>query len=551
MTFLETIFERLRQADGSAVLREVRGEQFVSVTGGEFLQLIQQARRYLAARGLKKGDRCVLLAPNSIHWAAMDLAMMAEGILVVPLYSRQAPAELVAMMQDCAASRIFCSSALLAVEIKNLWPAAPKVSILDSAFTGDAGPQSAPYRHDSSDAVTIIYTSGTSGQAKGVVLTSGNFAHMLQCTAARLDQLMRGANQPDRIFHYLPICFAGSRVLLLSALSRSSVLTLSTDLSKLSQELALAAPDYFLNVPTLLERVRATIEEMLRKRGGFAAGVFSRAQQAYLRRRRRESRGAHSFWLLLANAILFPAIRKRIGPNLKALICGSAPLAIETQLFFQMLGIPVLQVYGLTETTAICTMDDPQHAVPGCVGPAIPGTEMKLAENDEIVVRGPHIFAGYWQRPEETQQALTGGWFHTGDQGEVDAAGNWRITGRLKNLLILNSGHNIAPEPLEDALMRELPEAQQIMLIGNQKSFLAALVTPGSSNGLTLERVQACIDAHNANLPHYKQVRAFRIADEAFTIENGLLTANGKIKRNAVLARHAAMIEDLYAKKGA
>lgn len=551
MTFLETIFERLRQADASAVLREVRGDQIVSVTGGEFLALIQQARQFFAARGLKKGDRCVLLAPNSIHWAAMDLAMMAEGLLVVPLYARQAPAELVAMMKDCAPARIFSSSAPLAAEIKNLWPAAPKVSMLDGVFTGDPAPLVPPGRMEASDGVTIIYTSGTSGQAKGVVLTSGNFAHMLACTGARLDQLMRGANPPDRIFHYLPFCFAGSRVLLLSALSRRSVLTLSTDLSKLSQELKLAAPDYFLNVPTLLERVRATIEEMLRKRGGFAGAVFSRAQRAYLRRHRREARATDAWWLLLAKAILFPAIRKSIGPNLKALICGSAPLAIETQLFFQMLGIPVLQVYGLTETTAICTMDDPQRVVPGCVGPAIPGTEMKLAENNEIIVRGPHIFSGYWQRPEETEQALMGGWFHTGDQGEVDAAGNWRITGRLKNLLILNSGHNIAPEPLEDSLLRELPEAQQIMLVGNQKSFLAALVTPGSSNGLTPERVQACIDAHNASLPHYKQVRAFRIVEEAFTIENGLLTANGKIKRDAVLARHAATIEDLYAKKGA
>ena len=206
---------------------------------------------------------------------------------------------------------------------------------------------------------------------------------------------------------------------------------------------------------------------------------------------------------------------------------------------------------GLTETTAICTMDDPQRVVPGRVGPAIPGIEMKLADNDEIIVRGPNIFSGYWQRPAETQQALSGGWFYTGDQGEVDAAGNWRITGRLKNLLILNSGHNIAPEPLEDAMMRELPEAQQIMLVGNQKSFLAALVTPGSANGLTPERVQACINAHNAELPHYKQIRAFCIVEDAFTIENGLLTANGKIKRDAVLVRYAAAIEDLYAKKDA
>ena len=143
-----------------------------------------------------------------------------------------------------------------------------------------------------------------------------------------------------------------------------------------------------------------------------------------------------------------------IGPNLKALICGSAPLSLETQLYFMMLGIPVLQVYGLTETTGICTMDDPRHVEPGRVGPAIRGIEMKLGENDEILVRGPNIFPGYWNRPQETAKVLRDGWFHTGDQGEVDAAGNWRIIGRIKNLIILSSGHNIAPEPIEDEVLR-------------------------------------------------------------------------------------------------
>ena len=144
---------------------------------------------------------------------------------------------------------------------------------------------------------------------------------------------------------------------------------------------------------------------------------------------------------------MFPEDTQKHRPELKALICGSAPLAVETQLFFMMLGIPVLQVYGLTETTAICTMDDPAAFRAGRVGPAIPGVEMKVADNGEILVRGPNVFPGYWQRPAETAKALAGGWFHTGDQGEVDASGNWRITGRLKNLIILNSGHNIAPEP--------------------------------------------------------------------------------------------------------
>ncbi len=142
-----------------------------------------------------------------------------------------------------------------------------------------------------------------------------------------------------------------------------------------------------------------------------------------------------------------------------------------------MLGIPVLQVYGLTETTAICTMDDPAQVEPGRVGPAIPGIEMKVGENSEIVVRGPNIFPGYWHRPEQTAQVLRDGWFHTGDQGEVDANGNWRITGRLKNLIILNSGHNIAPEPIEEELLRAIRGAQQVVLVGNGRSFLAAIIT--------------------------------------------------------------------------
>ncbi len=247
--------------------------------------------------------------------------------------------------------------------------------------------------------------------------------------------------------------------------------------------------------------------------------------------------------------MMFPTIRKSIGQNLKALICGSAPLAVETQLFFMMIGIPVLQVYGLTETTAICTMDDPKRAEPGRVGPAIPGVEMTLAENGEILVRGPNIFPGYWQRPAETEKALEGGWFHTGDQGEVDAGGSWRISGRLKNLIILNSGHNVAPEPLEDALVQRLPQAQQVMLVGNQRSFLAALVVAPSANGASGDAIQSAVDSLNTSLPHYKQIHAFHVVPEPFSAENGLMTTNGKLKRDAIAARFAAEIDQLYQKK--
>ena len=555
MNFLEIIFDRLLKAAKSPVLGEVRDGKVVSVTGSELLELTEQARMFFVDRGLKRGDRCALIAPNGIRWAALDLALMAEGIVVVPLYARQVPAELVAMLKDSTPARICCPDAPLAAEIQKLWPAAPKISLLDSIFLGDKVAPTPALSQTTTDPLAIIYTSGTSGEPKGAVLTAANVNFLLQRTGARLDDLMalvkKQTDVPERIFHYAPFCFAASWILLLSALSRNSVLTLSTDLSKLSEELKLAAPDYFLNVPTLLERVRAKIEEAVQKRGGLTATSFSHARQAYARRRKRQSTLADSIWLGLANTFMFPAIRKTIGPNLKALICGSAPLAIDTQLFFMMLGIPVLQVYGLTETTAICTMDDPQDFEPGYVGRAIPGVEMSVGENGEILVRGPNIFSGYWQRPEETAKVMDGGWFHTGDQGEVDSEGNWRISGRLKNLIILNSGHNIAPEPLEDALASRLPEAAQVVLVGNQRSFLAALIMTQASNGLAAERIQAAIDAANAGAPHYKTIRAFHVVPEPLTIENGLLTANGKLKRDAIATRFAAEIEQLFQKKSA
>jgi long-chain acyl-CoA synthetase len=232
-----------------------------------------------------------------------------------------------------------------------------------------------------------------------------------------------------------------------------------------------------------------------------------------------------------------------IGRKLRALICGSAPLSVETQLYYSMLGIPVLQVYGLTETTAISTMDDPDgKVVPGRVGPAIQGVEMKLGENEEILVRGPNIFPGYWERPEETARVLRDGWFHTGDQGEVDAEGNWKIIGRIKSLIILGSGHNVAPEPIEDKILQSLPGAGQVVLVGNARGYLAALVT----GKVISEKVQAAIDVANRSLPHYKHVRAFSIVGDPFTIESGLLTANGKLKRDLIANRFQNEIEEMY-----
>ncbi len=543
MNFLTHIFLRLEQAAGRIILQEARDGRLVTATGGELLGKVRAARAFLRNAGLRRGDRCALLAHNSIRWAALDLAMTAEGIIVVPLYARQAPAELVVMMKDCEPRLICCGDKSLAEGIAQIWTEAPPRVLFEEIFAGNPEmPNDAPALPGDTDAVTIIYTSGTSGEAKGVILTAGNLNYMLSCTTARLALLMGSRDEPDRVFHYLPFCFAGSWVLLLTCLLRKSVLTLSTDLNKVAEEIAATKPHYFLNVPTLLERIRAGVQGQLRKRGGLTLQIFERAQAAWLRRHEGERRWPDAFWLAVANASVFPAIRKKLGPNLKALICGSAPLAKETQLFFLMLGIPVLQVYGLTETTAICTLDHPHHIEAGYVGPAIPGIEMKLGDEDEILVRGPNVFAGYWSRPQETAHVLRDGWCHTGDQGEVNGSGNWRVIGRLKNLIILNSGHNIAPEPIEEQLMWQIPGAQQVVLVGSGRSFVSAVVT----GEVVREQVAATLDAMNAQLPHYKRIRAFYVQREPFTVENGLLTANGKLKRDAIAAHVGVQIEELY-----
>jgi len=566
MNFLENILSRLNQTPNRVLLAEAPRDSSSSApskggslpplpgsgnrtaTGAELLAQVAVARAFLRSSGLAKGDRCVLVGPNSIRWAALDLAIIAEGLIAVPLYARQAPAELAAMMRDAGPRLICCGDAPLRDCIAAEWTHAPHFALFDDIFaTPTPTSLSPPVKLLPHDAVAILYTSGTSGEAKGVMLTVGNIDHMLSCTTARLDQLMGPREVPDQVFHYLPFCFAGSWILLLSCLSRDSVLTLSMDLAKLADDVRGAAPNYFLNVPTLLERIRTGVEDNIRKRGGMIAKIFDRARAAWFRLDRKTPQPWDFFWLGLAGLLIFPSIRKRLGPNLRALICGSAPLARETQLFFLMLGIPVLQVYGLTETTAICTMDDPRHIDPGCVGPAIPGIEMKIGENSEILVRGPNIFPGYWNRPEQTAQVLHDGWFHTGDQGDVDANGNWRVTGRLKNLIILNSGHNIAPEPIEEKLLHALRGAQQVVLVGNGRGFLSAIITGEASH----REIESQMEQLNATLPHYRKIRMFHAVQEPFTIENGLLTANGKLKRDAIAARYGEEIERMYAKTNA
>lgn len=541
MSFIATMLENLDRAAQRPLIVEVHGERLVETTGAALKQLVCAARGYLASAEVAPGDRVALIAHNSARWAAADLAILGAGAIAVPMYDRQAPAELSGMLDNCGAKLVLVDTPALKAAIEGAWPDRAPVVTFDELFA-HAPASASPLARGLADYVTMIFTSGTSGEPKGVLYTVENVDFMLQRTTERLREMVGARAGDDRVFHYLPFCFAGSRIQLWSQLARANPLMVSTDLNNLVQELGAAAPHYFLNVPTLLERIKVGVSDKLKERGGVAYALYRAAVDAAARVEKGRAGVADKLALEIGRRVIFPKIRQQIGKNLEFLICGSAPLSEDTQRWFGFIGIPVYQVYGLTETTAIVTMDRKGLARPGYVGRAIEGVELKLSAEGELLCRGPNIFREYWNRPDASAKSLRDGWFHTGDMAELSPEGDLKIVGRLKDLLVPESGHNVAPGPIEEKLAALCPGAQ-VMVVGHARPYLSVIVAGSIDQAL----LQKAIDQLNEELPHYRRLRRFFIAPEPFSIENGLLTANQKLKRQAVERHYQAQIQEMYA----
>lgn len=543
MSFVARILTQVGQQPSRPWLIEMHGDSPLPVRGRTLLQWVGNMRAALRAQGVKAGDRVMLIAPNSARWVAADLAILAEGAVTVPVYARQEVADSLAQITDAAPSLVLIDSV---GELEAALPEAlPRLS-LKVASEGDAQlDEAAVVETAHKSLATLIYTSGTSGQSKGVMLSHGNLEAMLSAVESALNALLGGIAHEEHVFHYLPLCFAGSRVALLTQLLRQTPVTLSTDLSDLQRELKAARPHYFLNVPMLLERMRRGVEGEIAKRTRAGTGLLQQAERAYLREIAGEASLRDRLTLSLARRTLFPALRTALGSNLRFLICGSAPLREDTQRWFEMLGLPVYQVYGLTETTAIVSLDDADSALPGTVGQALDICETKLSAEGELLVRGPHVFQGYWRKDQATREAFEDGWFRTGDVATLDEAGRLRIVGRQKNLVIMESGHNVAPEPIERSLQSHLPGVEHAVLVGQGRPFLAVLLTGKAST----EAVQAAIETVNAELPHYQQIRAHLRLETSLGSTPGLLTANQKLRRSAIERHYSDDIDALYRRK--
>lgn len=541
VNFLERIFDNLRDRPERTKLIEVHGTRLQGTDGAGVLDLVSRARAFIDAAGVQPGDRVAILGPNSTRWVAVDLAIVAAGAIVVPLYDRQDPNELAIALRNAEPKLLLAADDALRTTIEKAWPEHGRTATFDEAFDEKPSAKS-PHDIAEGDTCAIIYTSGTSGDPKGVMLTRANFDWMIPRTMDRLARVVGERVGPDRVFHFLPFCFAASRIMLWTQMSRPNPIMMSTDLQNLVVEIAVSKPNYFLNVPAVLERIRTGVEQKVAEQGGVGLAIYEKAKAAYAKVQAGQASLFERGALALGERVVFPRIREKIGPNLEFLISGSAPLAESTQRWFQMIGIPVYQAYGLTETTGIVSLDDPAHVEAGRVGMPLEGQTVDVTEEGELRVKGPNIFGGYWKKPEETAAVLRDGWFHTGDQVEKDGV-NLRVVGRIKNLIIPESGHNIAPEPLEERFMGHCPSAGQVMLVGHGRPYLAILVTGDAVQA----DIDAAIEKINAEVPHYRKIRKSLRTPEPFTVENGLLTANQKLRRRVIEERFKTEIERLYA----
>lgn len=547
MSFVDVILRNLLENPDRSLLREMHGAREVPIQNAALLHKVQSIRAQLRKRGVNRGDRVGLVAKNSIDWVATDLALLTEGAVSVPLYARQGAPELAELIEQADPVLVVAAESLRGSLSDALPPSlSSKVCSLEELTKDLQVPVEGEVPTHADDVVTIIFTSGTSGTAKGAVLNRGNCDFMLGVTRDGLERLFRKAQrlpQDDRVFHYLPFCFAGSRILLWTCLARGTPICISTDLDQLKDELKGAAPNLMLNVPFLLERIRTGVETKLQEKSRVLHQLFVQCFQAFQRISASQGRKRDHILLRFSKPILLAPIRKQIGAQLDALLCGSAPLQEDTQRWFQMVGIPVVQIYGLTETTAIVTMDEPEEVRPGFVGLPVTGVEVRVHESGELWTRGPHVFPGYFRNEDATAAVMADGWFKSGDLVETDERGRIRIIGRAKNVLVLAAGHNVAPEPLEAQLQSLMPRAEHVVLVGHGKPFLVAVVTGSCGQG----DVDRAIEETNRSLPHYKRIRANHLSQEPLTPENGLLTANQKLKRQAIDAHFRDVLDGIYA----
>ena len=582
---LISMFEDAVQQYGNkpALAHKPRGGTYQDISYSEFGASVDAFSKGLSALGVQKGDRIAILSENRPEWAISDFGILKAGAVNVPMFSTLTAAQVGYILKDSGA-KIICVSTEKQLEkvtsIRDEVPTLEQVIIFDTVegetvegviqFTAVCEMAGEEVDSDSQEdeVATIIYTSGTTGNPKGVMLTHANFISNLQACKSLIDvgetDVLLSFLPLSHVFerlggHYVPL-FSGAKV----AYAESTF--------TVAQNMKDVAPTVMLSVPRLYETMherilRAVQEGSPLKQKIFHWGVSVGSVVSSAIQQGRKPSAVLQLQQGIADKLVFAKLKAATGGRLRFFVSGGAALPQSIAEFFHAAGILILEGYGLTETSPVISMNHLGKWKFGTVGVSVPGVEVQIAEDGEILTRGPHVMKGYFNNETATAEVIDeDGWFHTGDIGIIDEDGFVKITDRKKNIIVLSNGKNVAPQPIESALVQS-PFISQIMVIGSERKNLAALIVPnfdalkawGSENGIDTgdlsamlqtrevqRHIQSEIRSRLTDFADFEQVRRFTLLKKEFSQEDDEMTPTLKLKRNVIMERYADAIEGMY-----
>jgi long-chain acyl-CoA synthetase len=585
---LNDIFFAAVERNLDRIMLHRQAGEWLPISSQEFGRNVARTARVLQKWGIRRGDRVGILSENRPEWPVADIASLLLGAVTVPLYSTLTPEQTAFVLQDSGCRAIFLSSDQQLRKVLSILPqtSLEKVVVMDhidnagtlfssgakcvtmdemtreepSGLGAEIDAQARAITPD--DLATIVYTSGTTGASKGAMLTHGNIASNIRCSLLGFDM------HPGLIsISFLPLCHITARHVDFAMLYHGVTLAYCPFMEQLPTALLEVRPSVFVAVPRVYEKIYAQAEH---KAKGFAKNaIFDWALSVG---------NAHKPEILaggtptsrdwkVANKLVFSKIREGMGGRVETFISGGAPLGRELAEWYAAVGIRIHEGYGLTETSPVIAVNTPVNHRIGTVGKTLSNLEVRIAEDGEILVRGPSVFKGYWNRPEETQNAFIEGWFKTGDIGNIDADGYLSVTDRKKDLIKTSGGKFIAPQPIENSLKLN-PLIGTAAIIGDKRKFPAVIVSP---NFASLEhwaqlndipfasrdeliahpKVQALyeeiVEGVNQKLARFEKLKRVLLVADEFSIANGILTPTMKLRRRVVEDRYRRQIDELYA----
>ena len=582
-TIYSLLTERLARTGADTVIaaKKIGPGRWQNVTTGEFHERVVSAAKGLIALGIAKGDAVTIFSSTRLEWGILDFALAAVGAVSVPIYDTDSAPQAQRIMNDSAVKLAFADNRERfdrLDSVKDHCPALKQILMIEGNALGaleglgvavsdeELNERVATVRAD--DLATIVYTSGSTGNPKGAELTHKNFVSITISASQALHEVV--LDDHPRLLLFLPLAHCFARFIQYASIaSDDGVVGYLPDTKTLLPDLRSFEPTYLLGVPRVFEKVYNAASH--KAGAGWKGRLFVKAAEAARVWSRKERAGEqHTFAEIAERAkyetLVYRTVRGALGPKIKYVACGGAPLSLDLAHFYNGIGLPMIQGYGMTETAAPFAATRVTDNVIGTVGQPAPGSSIRISDEGELQVKGPNVFRGYHNLPEKTAEAFTAdGWLRTGDLAEIDDEGHIVITGRIKDIIITAGGKNVSPIPLEEEIAK-CPIVEHCVVVGDQRPFIGALVTldPESlalwlpahglstetpvdrlaTNAAVREEIQQYVDKANATVSRAESVRKFAVLDTQFTQENKCLTPSLKVVRPAVNRVFADVIDN-------